>query len=405
MSESPPPQPPIITVRTGHPDFLDLPWHRSIRSWETERLIDLPRGISRHEVRFVVYPSGIYAIKELPREPARRDYRVLRELEEEGGPAVEPVGLVERLGVDPEAEEAAALITRYLNYSFSYRELISGGGFGPRRPLMLDAFANLLVGLHLLGCFWADCSLSNVLYRYDAETIEAIMVDAETASIFATLSDGQRLHDLEIMMENVAGEMMDIAAQTGHPLDEADIHLGRDIAGRYRALWDELTSVETVGQDERYRINQRVERLHDLGFQVEEINLLPTADGHRLQIKTKVGGRHFHSWRLKELTGIDASERQARQILSDMHYYQMQHDGASPTQKEVLAVRWRVGVFEPYLQRISRQPGVLDPVQAYCDFLHHRYVLSVREQRDVGNEAAFRDWTMAGRPGYPVGQA
>ena len=50
---------------------------------------------------------------------------------------------------------------------------------------MLDAFAGLLVELHLSSCFWGDCNLSNVLYRFDAEAIDTIMVDAETAETYA----------------------------------------------------------------------------------------------------------------------------------------------------------------------------------------------------------------------------
>lgn len=366
-------------------------------------MVDLPRGISRHEVRFVVYEQGIYAVKELPLRPGRRDYQILRELEVEEGPAVEPVGFVERLGVDPGAEHAAALITRYLDYSFSYRELLSGAGFGARRTHLLDAFANLLVELHLRGCFWGDCSLSNVLYRYDAETIEAMMVDAETAEIHPSLTDGQREHDLVIMRENVGGEMMDIAAETGMSWEEADLTLGDDITRRYEALWDELTTVETIALDERFRITDRVQRLNGMGFEVEEMELIPTDDGHRLALRTRVGGRHFHSSRLRELTGIDASERQARQILSDLHYYRALHgDQATRSGKDVLSVRWRVEVFEPLLERMRQVDGVKDPVQAYCDFLHHRYVLSAEAGQDVGNEKSFRDWVKSGRPGYPV---
>ena len=65
-------------------------------------------------------------------------------------------------------------------------------------------FAGLLVELHLAGCFWGDCSLSNVLYRYDANTIQAIMIDAETVELRETLSDGQRYDDLEVMIHRVS---------------------------------------------------------------------------------------------------------------------------------------------------------------------------------------------------------
>ncbi|MDE0065949.1 MAG: hypothetical protein OXN44_03650 [Acidimicrobiaceae bacterium] len=72
---------PKITVRPGHPDFLDLAWEQSVVDWDSPRLVTLPKGISRHEVRFVAYGEGLYAIKELPLEAARNDYRVLRALE------------------------------------------------------------------------------------------------------------------------------------------------------------------------------------------------------------------------------------------------------------------------------------------------------------------------------------
>ena len=149
-----------------------MDWARSIIEWTTPRLVDLPAGISRHAVRFVALERGTFAVKELPRQAGQRDYDVLQELEARGGPSVRPVGLVIRGGEDPGSERAACLITRYVDYSFSYRELLSGRDFGPRRQQLLDAFALLLAQLHLLGCLWADCSLSNVLYRFDAGTID-----------------------------------------------------------------------------------------------------------------------------------------------------------------------------------------------------------------------------------------
>ncbi|NJM91246.1 MAG: hypothetical protein HC863_03090 [Myxococcales bacterium] len=82
--------------------------------------------------------------------------------------------IVEHRFADPFAERSAALITKYLSFSFSYRELLEGPGFGTRRSQMLDAFAGLLVELHIAGCFWGDCSLSNVLYRFDAQAVDTI---------------------------------------------------------------------------------------------------------------------------------------------------------------------------------------------------------------------------------------
>ncbi|GIU92478.1 MAG: LPS kinase [Acidimicrobiia bacterium] len=366
-------------------------------------MIDLPKGISRHEVRFLRYPQAIYVVKELPTAAARRDYGVLRIVESFDGPAVRPVGLVEDRCPDPGAEESAALITLYEPFSFSYREMLQGPGFGSRRVQMLDAFAYLLVELHLNGVFWGDCSLSNVLYRFDAEAIETIMVDAETARHYPEgLTDGQRAEDIEIMVVNVAGGMADIAAAHGRDLDEADLHLGEDIADRYRTLWDELTREDVIATSERYRIEERIARLNQLGFTVDEVDLLPTGNGDRLRVKLKVAGRNFHSSRLKELTGVEALEQQARQILTDLYYFQATHDGDTPTGKAVAAVRWRVEAFEPYVARLAEMPDVADPIQAFCDVLHHRFVLSQRAGHDVGTAAAFEDWVASGKPGYPV---
>lgn len=53
-------------IRSGHPDFLNLPWEKSIADWDCQRFVDFPRGPSRHQVRFIAYDEGIYVIKELP---------------------------------------------------------------------------------------------------------------------------------------------------------------------------------------------------------------------------------------------------------------------------------------------------------------------------------------------------
>ncbi len=389
-----------LTIRPGNPDFLDLPWDIALEDWDIDELVELPKGISRHTVRFVAFNQGIYAIKQLPTEPARRDYQALRTLEPLAVPSVGAVGLVEGRTDDPTEERSAALITRYVDFSFSYRELLQGPGFGTRRTQMLDAFANLLVQLHLAGCFWGDCSLSNVLYRYDGPAIETIMVDGETASIHAKLSHGQREEDLAIMELNVAGGMADIAAASGQDIDTADLSLGEDIARRYRRLWNELTTAISIGPDERHQIDEQIQRLNDLGFTVDELEVQP--EDQRLTVRTKVVGRTYHHDRLRELTGIDALENQARQILSDVYYYQARQQGSRPSGKSVAAVRWRVVEFEPMIERLRQTDGVLDPLQAFCDVLHHRYLASQQAGTDIGTEPAYASWVKEDRPGYKL---
>ncbi len=391
---------PYIHTQPGHPDFLDLDWARPINSWEGGRIIDLPTGVHRHPVRFAAYENRIYAIKELPLDLAHHEYDMLRTLRTRVAPIARPIGVVERRWLSPDVEGAGVIITQYVEFAFSYRELIEGGGFGRRRDKMLDAFAGLLVELHLAGCFWGDCSLSNVLYRYDAGAIEAVMIDAETVELHDVLTDGQRWHDIDIMTINVAGGMADIAALQGIEVAKGDLALGEDIAARYAALWDELTEDVFVGPDERYKIGQRIERLNDLGFDVAEVELLPTDDGtDAVRLRVAVAGRAYHANRLRELTRIEASENQARQILTDLRHYEAKVGGMTPTGKAVAAIRWRVDVFEPLLIRIGADNTEADDlVQAYCDFLHHRYLRSVEEGRDVSNAEAYESWRRAGFP-------
>lgn len=394
---------PRLHIRPGNPDFLDLPWDRPIDDWKSDRLVEMPTGVHRHPVRFVGYPEGVYAIKELPRRFATSEYEVLEALEEVTSRAAEPAGLVLREWLDPHVEQAGAVVTRFVEHAFPYRNLLAGHGFGPRRPQMMDAIAGLLVELHLVGCFWGDCSLSNVLYRYDAGAIEAIMIDGETSEIYESLSDGQRAHDLEIMIENVAGEMADIAAMNGVELEEGDLQLGEDIRSRYEGLWRELNDDLVVTRDERYRIRERIARLNDLGFAVQDFDIEPTDAGDLIRMTVRVGGRTFNSERLRQLTGIDASENQAKVILGDLDAFLSRTGTATASGKSVGTFKWLTSSFEPTVQQLSGLWHGDDPVQGYCDFLHHRLVLAQAQQRDVPNDEAFDSWVESGFPGFPVG--
>ena len=395
---------PKLKIQPGNPDFLDLPWELPILEWDDPHLVEMPTGIHRHPVVFVAYPEGIFAIKELPRRLAKHEFKTLRKLSKRTTRSAVPAGLVMRGWANPHEEYSSALITRFVNYAFPYRELVSGGGFGSRRRQMLDAFAGLLVELHLSGCFWGDCSLSNVLYRYDAARIEAVMVDAETSRLHDELSVGQRREDLEIMQVNLAGDMADIAASQGYDVEDGDLEIGFDITDRYVALWDELTTDLVIASDERYRIRERVGRLNDLGFAVDDVEIVPDGSSSLVHIAVSVGGRTFHSQRLRELTGIDAAENQARQILSDMRYHRAKHgssyDPDSKTARTVSAMNWRINRFEPFTARIAELRPDADPIQEFCDYLNFRFAIASERGRDIDSAVAFEEWIEAGMPGF-----
>lgn len=265
---------------------------------------------------------------------------------------------------------------------------------------MLDALAGLLVELHMFGLYWGDCSLSNVLYRFDAGQIEAIMIDAETARLHPSLSEGQRDEDIEIMEQNVAGEMGDIAAELGADIDAADLELGADIERRYRALWAELTTDLLITKDDAYRIRERISRINDLGFSVNDIEVTPADGGNLVRMVPHVGGRTYNSDSLRQRTGVEASENQAKLVLSDLNYFLAKEGDVSATGKNVGTFKWLTGRYEPLIALISSRWHGDDPVQGYCDYLNHRFLIATARQADVDAFEAFESWESSGFPGF-----
>src|SRR4051812_48179865 len=264
-----------LLARTGHPDFLDLPWEQPLEEWEHDRIVEVVRGISRHVVRFVDYDGRIYALKELPERLARREYGLLRRLGEHGVDAGDVVGVV--LG---RADLDAVLITRHLDFSLPYRALFGTRGIVDLRQSLLDGLAQLLVRLHLVGFFWGDCSLSNTLFRRDAGALSVYLVDAETGELHPQISPGQREHDILIAEENLMGELLDVAAEVGELPDEiVPEEVALALRGSYEGLWLELTREEVFASNERFRIEERLRRLNELGFDVEEIQLEAVPEG------------------------------------------------------------------------------------------------------------------------------
>ncbi len=227
--------------------LLSLPWGEPLESWQDDRLVEIrQRGISRHVVRFVVDDGVLYALKELGERFARREYHLLRTLAELSVPAVEVVGVA----VDRAAGADAILVTKFLTYATTYRAIFSRPRGGQPTGRLLDALVELLVRLHLSGFFWGDCSLSNTLFRYDAGTLEAYLVDAETSEQHPALSTGQRDWDLELAVERVYGELLDLQAGELLPDDVDPLEIAEQLQGRYQALWEELTATARLDAEE-----------------------------------------------------------------------------------------------------------------------------------------------------------
>lgn len=385
-----------IVARTGHPDFLDLPWERPLADWDHARLTDVPVGLHRHVVRFVSYPDGLYAIKELPRRYAEREYRFLRFLADENVPVVEGVGVVTgRRGGDGE-EIGAALITRLLEFALPYRLLFLRRNRRELREPMLDALVDLLVRCHLVGFRWGDCSLSNTLFRRDAGRLAAYLVDAETGEVHPELSAGQRNEDVETAVERCGGEVMDLQAG-GIISPDIDVpELGDELRTRYANLWAELTRDEVFASDERHRIHDRLRRINELGYDVEELELVGDREqGHRLKLRTRVVDPGRHRRRLLGLTGLSVQENQARRLLNDIDNFGawLQETEGRSLSDSMIASQWREKSFEPTIGEVPEElRAKRDPAELFHEILDHWYFMSTVEGRDMDLFTAARSY-------------
>ena len=372
-----------ITAATVDPALLDLPWNLPLEIWPEDSIAALPKGISRHIVRFANLSGYVVAIKETSAELAKREYEMLRTLQRMDIPCVEPVAVITNRTSETGEILESVLVTRHLRFSLPYRALYSSGLRPETATRLVDALAVLLVRLHIIGFFWGDVSLSNNLFRRDAGAFAAYLVDAETGQLYDGLSNGQRENDLEIGRVNIAGELLDL--QAGGRLDESidPVEISNGIVAKYRTLWKELTATEEFDQSERWRINSRVERLNDLGFDIEELAIKTDETGTQVRIQPKVVDAGHHSRRLLRLTGLDAQENQARRLLNDLDSYRAAF-GKEDIDEEVVAHEWAARVFEPVIRAIPRElRGKLEPAEIFHQLLDHRWYLSQNEGRDV----------------------
>lgn len=383
-----------ITASRADPALLDLPWEQPLEDWPDEILAALPRGISRHVVRFARVSGRVLALKEIDHTLARREYDMLKVLGRLGIPAVVPFAVISGRTTPQGDPLDAVLITRHLQFSLPYRAVFSQVSRQDTAHRLLDALAVLLVRLHLEGFYWGDVSLSNTLFRRDAGAFAAYIVDVETGTLHEQLSDGQRSYDLDLARTNIIGELMDL--QAGDMIDpESDpVEVGDDLVRRYNDLWDALTAREQFSTDDRWRVSARIEKLNKLGFDVGELEITTDLDGTSLSIRPKVVDAGHHARRLMRLTGIDAQENQARRLLNDLDHYRAATEQQAE-EEEFVAHEWLQRQYEPVVRAIPRgMRSKLEPPEFFHEVLEHKWFLSEERGADVSLDDTVRDYIL-----------
>lgn len=397
-----------VAVASLSAELLTLPLNKPLEEWSAPPVLPAPaRGVSRHVVRFVCLSGTVLAVKELPDALVRREHRLLSHLAEQSVPVVQSVAtVVNRPGLDGDG----LLITRYLDFSLPYRLLFGSDIPEAMLDRLLDAMAELLVRLHLVGLFWGDCSLSNTLFRRDAGALAAYLVDAETAELHKPLTDGQRHYDLELATERIAGELMDVAAEAAESGNTASaaaqdpLAIGEQVDKRYGALWAEITREEIVDPHDERSIASRLARINDLGFDVAEMELVPDVGGSRLRLRTAVVEPGHHRRAMAGLTGLDVQENQARRLLNDIHSFRA-HLAAkhrADLSPEAAAARWLDEVYRPTLESVPPPlRNKLEEPELFHQILDHRWFLSEDRGRDVGMREATRSFIDTVLPHLP----
>jgi Domain of unknown function (DUF4032)/Lipopolysaccharide kinase (Kdo/WaaP) family len=369
--------------------LLALPWNQPLEQWDPSLLMEVPqRGISRHVVRFVANNGHVFALKEIQERLARKEYALLGDFQEEGLPTVSVLGIC----VDRPDDQEAILVTRYLEYSMSYRWLFSSTRRDHSADQLLDTLVELLVRLHLAGVFWGDCSLSNTLFRLDAGALTAYLVDAETVERHPTLSPGQRAYDVDLARERIGAELLDLRFGGLLPDDIDPFETADSLPRRYEALWEEVTHEQVFGlEEQQFRMAERLQRLNDLGFDVGEVELITSSDGARLKVHTRVAEPGQHRRELFRLTGLEVQERQARRLLNDIRAFRawLEQKSGGPVSESYAAHRWLAEVYQPVIDAIPPElAGRLAPAEVFHEVLEHRWFLSEKAKRDVGTAEA-----------------
>jgi hypothetical protein len=287
----------------------------------------------------------------------------------------------------------------------SYRWLFSRPSGEHSADQLLDTMVVLLVRLHLAGVFWGDCSLSNTLFRLDAGTLAAYLVDAETVERYPSLSPGQRAHDVDLARERVGAELLDLRFGGLLPDGVDPIEIADSLPPRYESLWEEVTHEETFSPDEQqYRVAERLRRLNELGFDVGEIEIVTGEEGARLRVETRVSEPGHNRRELFRLTGLEVHERQAQRLLNDIRafraYLERKTDG--PISDSFAAHRWLAEVYQPVLDAIPEElAGRLAPAEIFHEVLEHRWFLSEKAGQDVGTAEAARSYAAHVLPRTP----
>jgi hypothetical protein len=168
-----------------------------------------------------------------------------------------------------------------------------------------------------------------------------------------------------------------------------------ELRRRYEGLWSELVREVAFAPDQRYRIEERLQKLNGLGFDVEEVEVSAQSGEYRLRLQPRVVEPGHHVRTLQALTGLEVQENQARRLLGDISRYRTELEASTggPVSETYAARRWLIDVFEPTIDAVpDALRGRLEPAALFHQVLDHRWYLSEAAGHDVGLSEAVKSF-------------
>ena len=201
-----------------------------------------------------------------------------------------------------------------------------------------------------------------------------------------------REYDITVGTENIFAELMDLSASGAVQQEIDGFAIIDHLRTRYDALWGELTGLEEFRADEMWRIERRVERLNDLGFDVDELDIITDLDGDTIRIQPKVVDLGHHAREIQALTGMSVEDNQARRLLNDLASFTAHFD-LGREDRHLVASKWMHEIFEPIMAMIPPDAtGKLEPAEIFHEILEHRWYLSEQAGHEVGIHDTARDY-------------
>lgn len=191
------------------------------------------------------------------------------------------------------------------------------------------------------------------------------------------------------------GELLDLQSGFGLPEGVDPVQVTEDLARKYQSLWHELNHEELIGLDEQFRIEKRIQRLHDLGYEIEEMEFETTPEGDRLRLVTSVVEPGYHIRLLESLIGERVQANQARRLLGEINRFRARvnqkrkEQGGEELSETEAAQQW---YQQKYLNTLRQIPDEykeqMDTAEMYHQLLEHRWYESEKAQRDIGTQDA-----------------